>query len=669
MEVRDRNSHLRVSVALAIFLVALTIRFLHLDSFSTSVFFDHPIFDEAFYDEQARSIAGGNWIGHEAHFMGPLYSHFLGILYVVLSGSRYWALFVQSLVGSMTCVLTYLVGRKVVSNRTAILAALISCQYGILILYDSLILMESLTLFLSMACLLLLLEAADTKRWYLFLAAGLCLGFSALGRANVLLFAPVAALWILWTSRASRRQELVRITIFSGAILATIALVAARNYCVAKDLVLISANGGVNFYIGNGPGANGTFRIPDEIGMVPDDIAGKSTAELATGRIMKLSEVSRWWYSRTLSFIRARPLASLRNLAWKIRLLWNGYEIPQLEWYDACREHSRILRLPLVTSRYVVPLGLCGIILCLRRSRQLALLLLYIATQTLAISLFFVTSRYRVTVLPVLCIFAAYSFIWFLAALADRRYKAVGLAVGAVAAMFWLTSPARLGLRFNELRRWHLINLGLRYSMTEVGLARAESLLQEAVSMNPAAPDAHMYYGIVLRRAMKYEDALDRLATASGLDPQNSVIPFQVGKVYAAIGNDTLAIDAFRRAISLAPLYRDAHEHLAHSYARIGLYQEALSEFSTAAKIDPTDSSLRVNLGVTYANMDMLNQAIGQFELALSFDATNWKARYNLAAAFLETGQSHEARRQLRAILDRNPDNEAARDALLQLAE
>jgi tetratricopeptide (TPR) repeat protein len=669
MEVRDRNPHLRISVALGILLAALTIRFLHLDSFSTSVVFDHPIFDEAFYDEQARSIAGGNWIGHEAYFMGPLYSHFLGILYVVFSGSRYWALFVQSLVGSMTCVLTYLVGRKVVSNRTATLAALISCQYGILIFYDSLILMESLTLFLNMACLLLLLEAVDTNRWYLFLAAGLCLGLSALGRASVLLFAPAAALWIVWISRSSRRQEMIRISIFCGAVLATVSLVTVRNYWVAKDLVPISANGGINFYIGNGPGANGTFRIPDEIGMVPDDIAGKSTAELATGRIMKLSEVSHWWYTQTLSFVRAHPLASLRNLVWKIKLLWNGYEIPQLEWYDACREHSRILRLPLVTSKYVIPLGLCGVILCLRRSRRSALLLLYIAAQTLAISLFFVTSRYRVTVLPVLCIFAAYSLIWFLASLVHRRYKAVGLALGAVAAIFWLTCPTQLGLHLNELRRWHLINLGLRYSMTEAGLARAESLLEEAVAISPKAPDAHVYHGIVLRRATRYEEALDRLATASSLDPRNPVIPFQVGKVYNAMSNDTLAIDAFRRALSLAPLYRDAHEHLAHSYAKIGRYQEALSEFSAAAKIDPTDSSLRVNLGVTYANMGMLNQAIRQFELALIFDATNWKARYNLAAAFLETGQLHEARRQLQAILDRNPDNEAARDALLQLAK
>ncbi len=45
----------------------------------------------------------------------------------------------------------------------------------------------------------------------------------------------------------------------------TIAPVTLRNYVASGEAVLVSDAGGFNFYIGNGPGANGTFRIPAEV--------------------------------------------------------------------------------------------------------------------------------------------------------------------------------------------------------------------------------------------------------------------------------------------------------------------------------------------------------------------------------------------------------------------
>jgi 4-amino-4-deoxy-L-arabinose transferase-like glycosyltransferase len=136
----------------------------HLLTFRSSVFFKVPIFDEAFYHEQAQSIAAGNWLGRDAFFMGPLYSYFLALLYVVFRGSMFLALVAQSAIGSLTCVLTYLTGRKLFSERVGVVAAAACCAYGILIFYDAILLMESLVLFLNILCLLVLIWAVTARR-------------------------------------------------------------------------------------------------------------------------------------------------------------------------------------------------------------------------------------------------------------------------------------------------------------------------------------------------------------------------------------------------------------------------------------------------------------------------------------------------------------------------
>jgi tetratricopeptide (TPR) repeat protein len=643
------------------------LRLVHLQDFKSTVFFQYPLFDEAFYDESARSIASGNWSGHTVFFMGPLYSYFLGLMYLVFEGSRYAAIAVQCIIGSLTCLLTYRIGKLCFSRTVGLLAGGAACLYGVLIFYDGFLLMETLTVFLNTLCIVLLLRADRTGERVLFLLAGLCLGLSALGRASVLVFAPMAVAWSLWRSREWCRKRLSGPVVFCIAVVLVIVPVTLRNYSIEKEMVLISANGGLNFYIGNGPGATGTFRMLDGAGSAPGDITGRLGVETAMGRSLTLAEVSRWWYGETLAFIRTRPHTFLKNLIWKARLFWNSYEIPQIEWLEAERDYSRVLRLPLVTSRFMIPMGLLGLIISARRNRATALLIIYVIAQWLSISAFFVTARYRITVLPVICVFAGYGLAHLLEDLRNRngaRFAAWLLFFGAA---FWVTDPARLSLDTSELTRWHMANEALRSSHDERLLGRAEDLLEEVVSKFPHDADSHFYYGVVLRRARKFDAAISQLRYAAAMRPADPVPLFQIGKTYYLMGDDALAIESFKAALSLAPLYVDAHEHLAFTYVNLGAYEDALEEFRRAVEIDPTDSSLRLNLGVTYANLGMVDQAIAEFRDALHYDRANWKARYNLATALGQAGQLHEARRHLRIILDDDPGNEAARRALEDL--
>ena len=353
-----------------IFLIAFGLRVAHLVVFRRTVLFDVPVFDEAFYHEHAQAIAAGDWGGRDAFFMGPLYSYFLGLLYIAFRGSRFLALLAQSAIGSLTCVLAYFIGRRLFSDKIGVAAAAVCSAYGILIFYDGFLLMETLVLFLNMLCVLLVVKAVEARRHALFFAAGVPLGLSALGRASVLTFVIGVAIWLYWGLGGSRRFRAACLSAFALGMLLVITPVSFRNYLTEGDLVIVSGNGGLNFYIGNGPGATGTFRMIEDQAPSPGDITGRFLAQEAEGRKLTLAEVSDWWYSEAWSYIRDKPWAFLKNWAWKIRLFWSSLEIPQLEWYEAAREGDAVLSLPLVSSRLIIPLALIGFVLSVRRFRK-----------------------------------------------------------------------------------------------------------------------------------------------------------------------------------------------------------------------------------------------------------------------------------------------------------
>ena len=68
----------------AIFLTALAVRLLHVWLLSRSPFFDVLMGDAHGYDEWARRIAGGEWIGTDVFYQAPLYPYFLGVIYKVV---------------------------------------------------------------------------------------------------------------------------------------------------------------------------------------------------------------------------------------------------------------------------------------------------------------------------------------------------------------------------------------------------------------------------------------------------------------------------------------------------------------------------------------------------------------------------------------------------------
>jgi hypothetical protein len=86
---------------------------------------------------------------------------------------------------------------------------------------------------------------------------------AAIATPNILLAVPPAAAWIMWRGDPAvpGRWRRTASALFLGGVCLPVAAVALRNLAVSGEPVLISSNGGINFYIGNNPDYDVTVRI------------------------------------------------------------------------------------------------------------------------------------------------------------------------------------------------------------------------------------------------------------------------------------------------------------------------------------------------------------------------------------------------------------------------
>lgn len=401
--------------------------------------------DSRYYDLQARNILEGKREWRDVYFMAPLYPYALAAAYVFLrepdtasdAGEPTYKYnvdavrYLQAIGGALICVLIYWLGRQLAGPAAGIIAGLIAVFYGMFIFQDGLLLATQLITFLNVVAILVLWRAARGRSFLWWLAGGAMLGICMVGHGTALLLLPGVVVWILVAVPAPRlRTRLIRCGgVVAGAV-ACVAPVTIRNYVVGQDWVLLTANAGMNFYIGNNAEATGTFKH-----FLHADLPGATLVWYMRGyqrdrdKNPKPSEVSRIIRNRALAFIREHPGRELGLLALKFRLFWNSLELGIKDQYYFYKNFAHVLRWPLPTFGVLAPLGLTGVVFSLTRWRTFALLYVWIAVQTAAFTITFVLGRYRLVAVACLMVFAGFQIVWWVEALRGRRYRAVGLSL------------------------------------------------------------------------------------------------------------------------------------------------------------------------------------------------------------------------------------------------
>jgi tetratricopeptide (TPR) repeat protein len=474
-------------------------------------YFYFPSVDPRVYHEWASRIAAGDIIGDEVFFLSPLYPYALAVLYKIAGASLYAARLLQLVAGAGSCALVYLLGKRTLGIATGAVAAYVWAIYAPAIFYDGDLLVTAIQTPLNLLLALAIVRASSRRSLASWAIAGALLGLSALARPNVLLLGGLILPWMALSLRG--RLPKARILLAAAAFAASTAVIVLpatiRNYAVGDDLVLVSAQGGANFYIGNGPGATGVFRVPAEFPATraddPDQqrIAYQKVAEAETGAALKPSEVSDYWWRRTWSHIASHPGRWCRLLVVKLGLFFNEYEPGSSGDIDTSRAFSRVLRAPLPTFAIVSPLALLGMALAWRRRANAFPLYAMVATYAASLVFFFVLSHYRMPAVPFLVVFAAYAAVWIGERIRARRAAASALALAGLVLAICATQPDLVDETGDRFIAHY--NLGNKYRQME----RYEESIAEyerSIALNPEYISAQYNLALLTERLPGHRD-------------------------------------------------------------------------------------------------------------------------------------------------------------------
>jgi tetratricopeptide (TPR) repeat protein len=621
-----------------------------------------PIMDAHHYDKTAIDILGGKLLRNEAFFMGPLYSYFLAAVYGILGRDYTMIRLIQAAGGSLTVVITYFLGRRLFRPSIGFVAAAFLVLYGATTFYETQMLMMWMGTLLNLSCLLLLVRSGPEARWRAYLLPGFLVGLSALARANILVFVPVVVLWTFFALETTGRWK--RAAAFVAAVVVAVLPATIHNYAVSRDFVPVTANAGINFYIGNSEVATGIFYPPPGTDFFTDATT-RTYVERLMGRDMTPSEISAYWTNLALDFIRTEPAAAFSLLCRKVAMFFNGYEMPQIESFDLTKRHHVSLRLLIVNFWFIGSLGIFGLLISFPQWRRLLPLQGYVMAYAFSIALFFITARYRVQIAPVMALFAAYALLDAIPRLVTNPRRGVAVA-GLVAAIVLLTHPSLFALDEREVDyREHI------HAARRAGVAgeyqRAVDEVGSAISLFPDYYEGYVHRAIIHNGGKNHFKAIEDYTRALDLKHDLSGTHYDLGQTFRKVNLRHQAVEQYKIAIELDSLMVKAHNNLGITYAELGQFQQALDCFQRVIELDPNYVKAYNNLGAVLAENNRVDDAIATFSEAIRRDPTYAPSYKNLANVYAVNKQIKPAIAALTQYLELMPDDAAAQENLRKL--
>jgi tetratricopeptide (TPR) repeat protein len=535
--------------------------------------------DSILYDRLASGA-----VDTRAYFHSPLYIWWLSGIYGLAGRNLTLVRVLQHTLGAANAaLLTGITWQLTRSRWAALMAGLAAACFARAIFLEGQLLIDGILPILLSGCGALALHYDARPGPRRALALGLGLGVVTLARASALVWWPVMMGWLFAKRRNSPwRGPALALTL---GVALTILPVTLRNYVAERDLVLVTANGGLNLFVGNNPRATGGYSLPAGLWFRPGDpdgdFRGEKVAEAALGHPAKSSEISTWWGHRAIEYMWQHPGHAATLLARRLRILVSNEEFEQLYLLNAYAEFCPVLRW-LWPAAPILVLGLFGIIVAMRAGGGQRLWAVLVVTHAAAFLPFFVVDRYRMPWAVFLTPMAGLAIATLLQLIRLRRWRSCGAWLGATAiATVLCLAPAgypsnrwwqytafgdaalanskpraaihwyERALGIDETMLWARTNLAIaRMRVRDWRGAEADLLIAESWWPNDARVKNEL--GVLCLRQERFAEAEAYLHAALAISPMLAEAQANLAETLLAEERFDEADRAFREAIALA---------------------------------------------------------------------------------------------------------------------
>lgn len=706
-----------------IFAVAFLVRLIYIIEKSVNdPAFAFPAVDELWNWRLAEEIRTVSFWGEGALFRAPLYTYFLALLktlteFLTTAGEPPLAQLtairiLQAALASGTAVLVYQLGKETISRRVGQFAGLAYALYGTLVFYETMLLIPVLFLFLTVAATLQLVRWAKEPKISTLVYAGLLFGLAAITRPNILLVMPLLALYVFFVKQTSEElvARLKHVAILTLAVCVPVFSVTLRNKLVTGEATLISSQGGVNFYIGNNPNAEGlTMQIPElDLATLPWSRFTAETrrvAEKEAGRALTPAEQSSFWTGKALDYITSHPLDFAKLTLRKIWYITLGFENSDNGDIYFKRKYSLLLS-TLISSRTapikypwaaLFPLALLGMVISWKERKTLAPLYLIFCGYLPTIFLFLVTARHRLPLVPFVAVFGAAGFFFLYDSVKEQAWKRIALPGVVTAGLMVVLSIVYFDIGFeNEAQIYQ--NQGIAYTRqgnwpqaasaykkaleidpqsytnwNELGYAlmrmdsveRAGRCYDKSFELNPQYIEPLLNFGQMLEHLAMYDLALKRFEHASEVAPDDFRPIINIGDVYLRQGKYAEAEKYYRQAKKMAPEEKEVYFKLGELFARMKKFISANQEFERGAYYGKPSAIAYLNWGNLSLERGYTDDAIVKYKESLKLDPQLKQTWYSIGMAFFKKqAPADSVRKYLRVALELDPEMEQAKQIL-----
>ncbi len=627
---------------LAVFVLALGLRVAYIHEHHDVLGLDMtrlPQTDNFVFHQWAANIAEGDWLCREqphawhlwtrdvapegrwlewyggpmTYHQSPLYAYLVAAVYAGVARSHDAVGYVQAFLGALTCLLVFMLGRRMVSLRVGLLAGLLLALCAPFYFYDAFVLRDGLMALLVMILALALDRAVQRGRTRDWIVAGAALGLFTLGKETgvPLLGLTLLGVAVAWWRQPGRVARTAALLLVGWLVLVGPAF--ARNVIVGAPTTKLSTRGPEVLIAGNAQGQDGVSWDP------PVDVMREILME------SNFSLLGAGW--RTLATHRADPLGFLDLIGNKTRAFFNGYEVPNNVNFYLHRAHLKSLKAGVVSVTFLGPAALLGLLLAWNRRKRMAVAYGLFGALTASVIALYILARFRLQVLPLLALFAAVTLDWAWTAWRGRRTAALvfaGVLFALLTTWSWSDRSAyndlnkntsimlmhlksgnvEQAIRYRDLQ-WEVIEAArktldesfeVRWGYIEDAFAACIS----ALSMPESSAEHHRFLGdayqalvSVTKRGEKIEMghlALEHYARALARDAGVRGAHHGIGRVQGLLGEAREAVVSFQAEIRLHSDHGPAHKDLGTAlYAWNGMPVAALTHFEQALLAGTSD--------------------------------------------------------------------------------